>query len=213
MASRMPLCELSNSLHWNSENPEGSTMKTATEILRKEHDAILRMLDATEELARRFRKHEHVEPQVLDHLLEFFRLFADRCHHGKEEDLFFPMLEKKGMPRGGGPIGVMLMEHDQGRGLVGQMAIAGKEYATGDSAAGLRWAAAAVDYAGLLREHIAKENEVLFVMAERMLTPAEQQELVQAFEKSEEEKMGAGTHERLHTMMDKLLAELQPAGR
>ncbi|MBI3484582.1 MAG: hemerythrin domain-containing protein [Acidobacteria bacterium] len=188
-------------------------MHEATTILRQEHDAILRMLDATEEVARRLRNHERVEPQVLDNLLEFFRQFADRCHHGKEEDLLFPLLEKKGMSRGGGPIGVMLMEHDQGRGLVGQMATAGKEYATGDSQAGLRWAAAAADYAGLLREHIAKENEVLFVMAERMLTPAEQQELALAFNKNEIEKMGAGTHERLHAMMDKLLAGLQPAGR
>ncbi|MBI1738850.1 MAG: hemerythrin domain-containing protein [Acidobacteria bacterium] len=188
-------------------------MHEATTILRQEHDAILRMLDATEEVARRLRNHERVEPQVLDNLLEFFRQFADRCHHGKEEDLLFPLLEKKGMSRGGGPIGVMLMEHDQGRGLVGQMATAGKEYATGDSPAGLRWAAAATDYAGLLREHIAKENEVLFVMAERMLTPAEQQELALAFDKNEIEKMGAGTHERLHAMMDKLLAGLQPAGR
>jgi hemerythrin-like domain-containing protein len=188
-------------------------MDTATEVLRKEHDAILRMLEATEEVARRLRNHERVEPQILDQLLEFFRLFADRCHHGKEEDLLFPLLEKKGMPRGGGPIGVMLMEHDQGRGLVGQMDIAGKEFATGDSAAGLRWATAAADYAELLREHIAKENEVLFVMAERMLTPVEQQELALAFEKSEAEKLGAGTHERLHAMMDKLLAGLQPAGR
>ncbi len=188
-------------------------MKTATEILRQEHDAILRMLDATEEVARRLGNRESVEPQVLEHLLEFFRLFADRCHHGKEEDLLFPLLEKKGMPRGGGPIGVMLMEHDHGRGLIGQMASAGEEYATGDSSAGLRWAAAAADYVELLREHIAKENEVLFVMAERMLTPAEQQELAVAFERNETEKMGAGTHERLHAMIDKLVAELQPANR
>ena len=183
-------------------------MRTATEILRQEHDAILRMLDATEEVARRLVRGERVESGILKSLLEFFRLFADRCHHGKEEDLLFPLLEKKGLPRDGGPIGVMLMEHDQGRGLVGEMATSGQEYADGDSQAGLRWAAAAVNYAGLLREHIAKENQILFVMAERMLTPAEQQELAAAFDKVETEKLGAGTHERLHAMMDKLLAEL-----
>ena len=187
-------------------------MKSATEILRDEHEAILRMLEATEQVARRMGSGERVEPQVLDNLLEFFRLFADRCHHSKEEDLLFPLLEKKGMPRGGGPIGVMLLEHDHARGLVGKMAASDKEYATGDAQSGLRWAAAAMDYVGLLREHIAKENQVLFVMAERMLTPAEQQELALAFEKIETEKMGAGTHERLHAMMDKLLAELQLVG-
>jgi hemerythrin-like domain-containing protein len=188
-------------------------MKTATGILRAEHDAILRMLAATDEVAQRLARCERVEPQILENLLEFFRLFADRCHHGKEEDLLFPLLEKKGMPRGGGPIGVMLMEHDQGRGFVRQMAEAAGPYASGDVNAGLRWAAAAVQYVDLLSEHIAKENQILFVMAERLLTPAEQMELAAAFENVEIEKMGAGTHERFHAMMDKLLAELAPVAR
>jgi len=69
-------------------------MTTATQILRNEHDAILSMLDATEEAARQLGAGEAVEPRVLDGLLEFFRLFADRCHHGKEEDLLFPKLEE-----------------------------------------------------------------------------------------------------------------------
>jgi hemerythrin-like domain-containing protein len=185
-------------------------MRTATQILRDEHDAILRMLDATEEVSGRLRRREHVEPQILSQLLEFFRLFADRCHHGKEEDLLFPLLEKKGMPRGGGPIGVMLEEHDMGRGFVRQMAEASAGYSAGDVHAGASWASASMNYAGLLREHIAKENQILFVMAERMLSDTEQIELAKAFEEAELEKMGAGTHERLHAMMEKLLVELQP---
>jgi hemerythrin-like domain-containing protein len=185
-------------------------MTTATQILRKEHDAILRMLDVTEEAARKLRAAQPVPAETLNGLLEFFRLFADRCHHGKEEDLLFPALERKGMPRAGGPIGVMLHEHEQGRALVGQMASAAEAYAGGDAEAGRRWAAAASPYAALLREHIAKENEVLFVMAERMLSDAEQAELASAFERMETEKMGAGTHERLHAQMEKLIAELAP---
>ena len=188
-------------------------MRRATEILRNEHDAILRMLDATEEVAQRLGRRERVEPQVLANLMEFFRLFADHCHHGKEEDLLFPLLEKKGMPRGGGPIGVMLMEHDHGRGFIRQMALEAEPHAGGNADAGVRWAAAAIQYVGLLREHIAKENQVLFVMAERMLSNTEQLELAEAFEKVEIEKMGAGTHERLHAMMEKLLAELAPVSR
>lgn len=46
-------------------------MKTAAEILRNEHDAILRILDATEEVARRLGRNEHVEPGILKGLLEF----------------------------------------------------------------------------------------------------------------------------------------------
>jgi hemerythrin-like domain-containing protein len=183
-------------------------MTTATQTLRHEHDAILRMLDATEETARQLAAGEPVEPRILDGLLEFFRMFADQCHHGKEEDLLFPKLQEKGMPREMGPIGVMLLEHDQGRALVRQMNQAASDYKKGQTGAAARWSDAARAYAELLREHIAKENNILFVMAERMLTAEEQRELAAQFESAELEKMGAGTHERLHVLMDKLCAEI-----
>ena len=183
-------------------------MTTATQTLRHEHDAILRMLEATEETARQLAAGELVDPQVLDGLLEFFRLFADKCHHGKEEELLFPKLAEKGMPRNMGPIGVMLLEHDQGRALVRQMSEAAADYQQSRPGAAGRWAHAARSYAALLRDHIAKENNVLFVMAERMLTPEEQQELAAQFEAVEQEKMGAGTHERLHALMDQLSSEI-----
>ena len=54
----------------------------------------------------------------LSNTIEFLRLYADRCHHGKEEALLFRELEKKGMPRAGGPVGMMLMEYQAGRSLI-----------------------------------------------------------------------------------------------
>jgi hemerythrin-like domain-containing protein len=185
-------------------------MTEATQILRQEHDAILRMLDTTEETARQLESGARVEPRVLDGLLDFFRLFADRCHHGKEEDLLFPLLEKKGLPRMGGPIGVMLIEHDQGRALIRQMADAAEDYKSGRADAASRWAIAARGYVPLLREHIFKENNVLFVMAERLLSADEQAQLAAEFDKVESEKLGAGTHQRLHALMEEL-SQLIPA--
>jgi len=183
-------------------------MATATQVLRHEHEAILKILGASEEVARRLGRGEQVEQPTLNGLLEFFQLFADRCHHGKEEELLFPLLEKKGFPREGGPIGVMLFEHERGRSLIRQMAEATAAYKSGEKSAGSRWAEAGAGYAALLRAHIDKENNILFAMAERVLTPAERADLAQGFEKLEVEKMGAGTHERLHAMMDTLLARL-----
>jgi hemerythrin-like domain-containing protein len=88
------------------------------------------------------------------------------------------------------------------------MAQAAADYKAGQEGAASRWAEAARGYAILLREHIAKENNILFVMAERMLTAEEQQELSAQFETVELEKMGVGTHERLHALMDQLCAEI-----
>jgi hemerythrin-like domain-containing protein len=184
-------------------------MTEATSILRKEHDAILKMLGATEEAARRLDAGQPVAAETLEGLIEFFRLFADQCHHGKEEDLLFPLLESHGLPRHGGPTGVMLQEHEQGRALIRQMVVSAEAYKQGDSpGAAARWSQAARGYAELLRQHIHKENNILFVMAENMLTAEEQKKLAADFERVEIEKMGAGTHERLHAKMDKLVAEL-----
>jgi hemerythrin-like domain-containing protein len=183
-------------------------MHSATRILRHEHDAILQMLEASEEASRQLLAGKPLEPWVLEGLLEFFRLFADQCHHGKEEDLLFPKLEEKGMPRRVGPIGVMLIEHDQGRALVRQMYEAIRDYKQGRPGAASRWVAAIRAYSELLRAHIAKENNILFVMAENMLSEAEQQDLAIQFDSMEKEKMGAGTHDRLHNLMDQLWAEI-----
>jgi hemerythrin-like domain-containing protein len=166
------------------------------------------MLEVAERVAELLDRHEPVEPETLSGLLEIFRMFADRCHHGKEEDLLFPLLEKKGVPRDGGPIGVMLHEHDVGRSFVRQMLDAGEGYAGGDKEAGARWAIAVRGYIPLLRQHIQKENDILFVMAENVLTAEEQVDLARKFEKAEVEKMGAGTHERLHAVMDELAAKI-----
>lgn len=185
-------------------------MITATSILRNEHKAILKMLDTTEEVAERLKKDVAVSPKILEGLLEFFRTFADRCHHGKEEDCLFPLLEQRGLPREGGPIGVMLHEHDQGRELIRIMGETACQFAGGRKEAALNWADAALAYAELLRNHIAKENEVLFVMADRFLSEADQTQMVNAFEKIESEKLGAGTHERLHALMDNLYGEVFP---
>jgi hemerythrin-like domain-containing protein len=191
-----------------ARHEKGGNMATATDILRHEHEAVLKMLDASESAARKFDAGGKVPSEVLADLLEFFRVFTDQCHHMKEEELFFPMLERKGIPRDGGPVGVMLHEHEEGRALIREMVIAAEAYHQGEESAPARWSRAARAYAQLLREHIFKENNVLFIMAERVLTSAEQAQLAESFEKLEIEKMGAGTHERLHAKMDQVIAAL-----
>ena len=179
-----------------------------TQVLRKEHDFILKVLDASDEVAHRLQSGITVPPQMLDDLLEFFRLFSDRCHHGKEEEFLFPLLESKGVPRDGGPIGVMLSEHDDGRALIQSMTQAARDYRAGGRESASHWAGDAKAYSLLLRQHIGKENDILFVIAERMLSAEEQAKLAADFERVEIEKMGAGTHERLHAQMEQLLKDI-----
>jgi hemerythrin-like domain-containing protein len=171
-------------------------MGAATKVLREEHDSILKMLDALEATAIRLEAGDAVPLGVLTDFHEFFRLFADRCHHGKEEELLFPLLERKGLPRVGGPVGCMLVEHDDGRAFVKTMGNTAEGCATGDGSARKSWIDAARGYVNLLRNHIWKENEILFQMADHLLSSDEQANLAADFAKVEE-RMEPETHARL----------------
>ena len=172
-------------------------MTTATEILRGEHDAILEMIATLEAVVQRIDACENIPLETLNGLTEFFVLFADQSHHGKEEDLLFPLMERKGVPRCGGPLGCMLAEHDEGRGFIQRMKQNAERCARGEEPARKAWTNAARGYATLLRNHIWKENEILFRMAERILSPQEQTALAEQFAQVQKEKLDKETQARL----------------
>lgn len=88
------------------------------EQLIKEHDSIKIMLAVLAEVSKRMQKGQKVPVEDLENILKFLRLFADKCHHGKEEDFLFPALEEVGIQKEGGPIEVMLQEHIEGRNYI-----------------------------------------------------------------------------------------------
>lgn len=172
-------------------------MQFASEDLIKEHDGILFGLQVLEEMAHLISDHRPVDVDDLREMVDFLKLFADKCHHGKEEGLYFPSLERAGIQNEGGPIGQLLLEHTEGRKHIAHM----KE-ATDGVLQAEDYAKAATSYVHLMRGHIEKENLVLFVMGDKVLTAAEQMRLLEDFEVFEEQVMGAGTHHKLHRMLD-----------
>lgn len=148
-------------------------MKTPTDILREEHVVILRALAVLESATARLARGAALPDGWWAELIEWLRAFADRNHHAKEERALFPAMARAGVPAGsGGPIGVMLEEHAEGRALVQAMAAGGP---------GER-AVAARKYIELLRNHIDKENGVLFPLADAVLEDDARRALGRDFE-------------------------------
>jgi len=140
---------------------------TATGVLRDEHQLILGVVEVLDrQLAD---PNASLSLGVIDRCITFFRLFADACHHGKEEDLLFPELIEHGMPGDAGPIAVMLSEHVQGRLYVRGMADAMQGVKSGNEEALSALRANAEDYINLIRAHIDKENHILFMIADDMV--------------------------------------------
>jgi len=171
-------------------------MGKATQDLRKEHDAILYVLQILDQMMLLENNKEETLLHYYGQVVFFLKTFADKCHHGKEENFLFQELINKGMPNEGGPIGVMLQEHTQGRSYIAQMS----RYLDAKDVNGFNNAAS--QYRDLLRRHIEKENNVLFQMADKVLDEQEQDLLFEKFEQFEENIIGHGVHEKLHAMID-----------
>lgn len=170
--------------------------------LRNEHAAVKVALNILEHMVWEIDETGRLRyPEDAEGLIDFFSGFVDTCHHGKEERHLFPDLEKIGIPRDGGPIGVMLAEHETGRSHIRGMKQALADPGPESAAAFSHHAAA---YVELLRLHIEKEDKVLFPLAEQRLSRANQADLSARFEALEKDLVGEGKHEVYHALIDRL---------
>ena len=178
---------------------------TPTEILKHEHQVVLRVLDAAENEVASIEKDGTIHTPLVREMADFFRGFVDHCHHAKEERHLFELMHQRGMSLTSGPLAVMLHDHEQGRAYVRAIweAIPGK--GEPDAAVMSKIGENLSGYASLLRAHIDKEDNMLYPMADRLLSRADQESLISAFEKVEAEEMGEGVHEKYHQWVHKLI--------
>jgi hemerythrin-like domain-containing protein len=181
----------------------------ATEILMNEHRVIERVLSAMEAAVHRLQAGDEVDAAFFIDATEFIRGFADGCHHHKEEGVLFKAMNAAGMPRDQGPVAVMLAEHEQARALTRGLREAAEKLQAGDEDAKALIIRNAQSYAALLREHIAKEDQVLFPMAEGVIPKSQHERVLADFDKVEHEETGAGVHEKYLALADKLEKQVE----
>lgn len=175
-----------------------------TDILESEHRVIEQVLSCLEKIADQGLATGRLDEDSARQALDFFQTFADGCHHGKEESHLFPLMEAKGFPRQGGPTGVMLSEHEEGRQHIRAMHEALPGAAAGQDTSLQEFARHARSYVELLRLHILKEDQRLFPMANQVFSPKDQASLLDQFAHVEQHDMPEGTHEQYLQLADSL---------
>lgn len=187
-----------------------------TRVLREEHERILAVADVLGTLLDQAAGADgaaapdgapaskgsgaSADYDRLDKCIRFIRLFADACHHGKEEDMLFPALQDQGLPRDSGPIAVMLHEHRLGRRFASIMAESIDDARSGDADAWKRLERAGRDYVDLIRGHILKEDNVLFNMADQLVTGPACTMLCQAYDGTGDATFGGCTKAELEEL-------------
>ena len=171
-------------------------MKTdITQVLVDEHTLILRMIGLLEKNAPETAAGRYLNWQFYLDGIDFIRNYADRFHHAKEEDVLFKALVDNGMPKENSPVAAMLMEHDQGRSFVSAMEAAVRDAQSGRTDTCQAIADNASGYAALLRDHIDKEDSILYPLAERVLPEAMRSGIQQGYQSAEAQVVqGFGDH-------------------
>nr|MDO8134505.1 hemerythrin domain-containing protein [Candidatus Njordarchaeum guaymaensis] len=170
-------------------------LESPTELLKEEHRVIERMLHVLELANEKALKSGEVPLELYEKAVDFIRVFADRCHHGKEEETLFPLVEQRGVPKNG-PTHVMRIEHEQGRSIVRALVEAVERYKNGDVGAKEAIVEYARNYGRLLSQHIWKEDNVLYPLADGVLKHSDRAELIQRFEEVERERIGEANHQK-----------------
>ncbi|MBI4279125.1 MAG: hemerythrin domain-containing protein [Armatimonadetes bacterium] len=178
---------------------------SSTQILKAEHQVILKVIRALDAIIQDMRAGGAAPTDRIRTIVQFSRLFVDRCHHGKEEACLFPCLERRGVPREGGPIGVMLAEHEEGRRLVRTISDLVDAYA--DARDRHQLMALCAGYVGLLSGHIAKEDGVLFAMAEHVLADADEAEILRGYTAVDASEGGPAAREALMHLTDEVAGQ------
>jgi hemerythrin-like domain-containing protein len=173
-----------------------------TDDLREEHRAVKLMLKILDEVCMDIEAGSSVKKEHLEGLVEFMKVFVDRCHHTKEEAYLFPEMEKAGIPGARELIASLKKEHEQGREYVRRIeeAVSKKLW----ERAGSPMVENSRAYIQLLTLHTEKEDSDLFPLADAHLEPEMQKQLLDSFEVVEKEEIGAGKHEELHMLLHSL---------
>ena len=180
-------------------------MSKAMADLLNDHETILTAIQVLERMRAALETNASVNMQDMHAFIRFVDEFIDECHHGKEEIYLFPAMAAAGIPEKGGPIGVLLSEHAQGRQLIRDMESAITTDLDKEKLARVMRA-----YASLLRVHVRKENTIMFPMAERALAEAQLEKVYAGFEEHVEMVIGQGRLAELHAILARLQEEYRP---
>ena len=157
-----------------------------TNSLRKDHDLIEKVLKSMNTTIQLLKEEKKIPESILLPVIDFSKNFTNICHHGKEENSLFPALEKAGMPRNGGPIAVMLMEHEITQKITKKIEESTKKYLeSGDSSTLI---SDLTEYVEHVSQHLWKENNRLFMMADMHLQ-GNSEKIEDELDKTEQDKL------------------------
>jgi hemerythrin-like domain-containing protein len=178
----------------------------ATDNLRREHDAALRVYRLMDRAAAYLKDGRDISPFFFEQVVDFLQLFVVCAHHAKEEEIFFPYLIEKQIQENNVPINSIHQEHLEEHRLIDLMETGFQLYKAGKGSGRNLLIETFEQYTHIARRHVMKEN-TLFMLADKGLSAEEQATLAESFNELECRKLYEGTSARLKELVNELERE------
>ncbi|OZV10625.1 hemerythrin [Tissierella sp. P1] len=174
-------------------------------IMVEEHTNIRKMLKVIRKISYRVMTNSEYDIDDLPRIIDFVRTYADKHHHGKEEDILFQTMNKEieKLAKSGAITG-MYIEHDMGRLYMANLEKSLEEFKNGNDEARLDIIANAISYTDLLYRHIEKENTAMYKFAENMLNDSSKAFIEDECKKVENSATEARIQEKYITLIEEL---------
>ncbi|MFW9824028.1 MAG: hemerythrin domain-containing protein [Candidatus Thorarchaeota archaeon] len=150
--------------------------------LMTEHRLIEKMIQLMEDEIGKMKKHNKANPLFIDTAVDFIRIYADKTHHGKEEDILFRDLEKKALsPNHTKIMNELVEEHIWARNKVGKIVEAKNDYLKGNVKVLDEIIELMKELVEFYPKHINKEDKHFFIPVMNYFTKDEQDTMLQEF--------------------------------
>lgn len=179
------------------------------DYLVAEHELIERSMAILKQCLDAIELSVDVNTVQLGRAIDFLLQFGDKIHNVKEEKCLFPLMESRGIPVQGGPLGVMLQEHEAERGLLTRMQAILPGFSDLSFAERLQFKEEGMEYLKVRADHIWKENDILYPMGRKVLSDADNTSLLAEFTRINREAYGEHAFAQFQTMV----VEVEKGGR
>ena len=147
-----------------------------------EHRLIEKMIALMDEEIAKMKQFNKANPLFIDTAVDFIRMYADRTHHGKEEDILFRELKKKGLsPNHDKIMQELLEEHKWARSMVAKLVNGKNEYEKGNIDKLHEIITTMSELTEFYPKHIEKEDKHFFIPVMKYFTREEQDKMLDEF--------------------------------
>ena len=150
----------------------------AIDLLKDDHQIIERALATLAAATVQLEGENAVRPGLFLSVVEFLEGFVHGIHFRREEGVLYAAMERAGAPRTAGPVGAAIREHETSRVAARSIRSAAERWEAGEESARQELADEARRYVSLLKQHLAREDQLLFPMADDMIPEADHFQLL-----------------------------------